>query len=99
MDVREKLGDSSLNGGRIIRLFDRPDPFSRAFVLYLIALCNRPETASEVVSGRFVCSIVPDKCVKFRDPRLNRSREIPPGAIGGGILTIFFALTSDRKQL
>ena len=29
--------------------------------------------------------IVSDKCVEFGDPRLNRSREIPPKAVGGGI--------------
>ena len=28
---------------------------------------------------------VPDLCVKFPDPRLNRSLEIQPKAIGGGI--------------
>ena len=28
MDVRAKFGDSRLNGGRIIRLFVRPDPFT-----------------------------------------------------------------------
>ena len=34
-------------------------------------------------------SIVPDKRVKFRDPRLNRSREIPPEAVEGGIFSTF----------
>ena len=33
--------------------------------------------------------IVADKCVKFRDPYLNRSREIPPEAVGGGIFHFF----------
>ena len=52
---------------------------------YLIALCCRTETASDVVSGRFVLPVVRDKRVKFRDPRLNCSREIPPEAVGGVI--------------
>ena len=29
--------------------------------------------------------IVRNKCVKFRDPRISRSREIPPEAVGGCI--------------
>ena len=33
--------------------------------------------------------IVPDKFVKLRDPRLNSFEEIPPEAIGGGILDFF----------
>ena len=33
--------------------------------------------------------IVLDKCVKFRDPNLNRSPEIPAEVVGGGILDIF----------
>ena len=56
---------------------------------YFIAFCSRPEAASEVISGRFLRPIVPDKCAKFRDPCSTRSREIPPGAVGGG--------TFDRK--
>ena len=41
--------------------------------------------ASDVISGWFVTPIVPNKCVKFRDPCTNRSREIPPEAVGGGV--------------
>ena len=33
--------------------------------------------------------IVPHKCGKFGDPRINRSQEIPPEAIGGGIFDSF----------
>ena len=33
--------------------------------------------------------IVLDKCVNFRDPILNRSREIPPDAVGGDICDRF----------
>ena len=45
----------------------------------------RPEAASDVVSGRFVGPTVVDKRVKFHDASLNRSREIPPEAVRGGI--------------
>ena len=38
-------------------------PVLRTFVQYLIAFCSRPETASDVISGRFVGSIVPNKHV------------------------------------
>ena len=34
---------------------------------------------------------VPDKCVKFYDPRLNRSLEIRPEAVGGSIFDRFFS--------
>ena len=46
-------------------------PVSRTFAQYLIAFCSRLEVASDVVSGRFVTPIVPDKCVKFGDSCLN----------------------------
>ena len=36
--------------------------------------------------------IVAEKIVKFRDPRLNHSREFPPEAVGGGIFDILFAI-------
>ena len=49
------------------------------------------------MSGGFVGPIVLDKCVKFRDPHLDRSREIPPEAVGGSIFDKFFAVISDRK--
>ena len=55
------------------------------FVQYKIAFCNRPETASDVISGMFVRLIVHNKRVKFRGPRFNRSRESPPEAVGGVI--------------
>ena len=38
----------------------------------------------------FVGPVVLDKCIQFYDPRFNRSREIPPDAIGGGIFDSFF---------
>ena len=81
-----------VNSGRIIRLFAGRIRFTH-FVQYLIAFCSRRETASDVLSGRFVGPIFSNKCVKFRYPRLNRYREIPPEAVGSGI----FAITFDRK--
>ena len=47
----------------------------RTFVKYSTAFCSRPEIASGVRSGTLVRPTVPDKPVKFRDPRLNRSSE------------------------
>ena len=51
------------------------------FLQYLIAFCNWPEAASDVISGTFV----PDKHVQFCDHRLNRTEEISTEAIRGGI--------------
>ena len=48
-------------------------PVLRNFMQNLIAFCSRPETASDVMSGRFMGLIVHDKRAKFRYPRLNRS--------------------------
>ena len=53
----------------------------RTFVEYLVVFCSRPETASDIISGRLVGPIVCDKRLKFLDPRLNHSREIPPEAV------------------
>ena len=66
------------------------EPVLRTFVQYLIAFCSRPETDSDVLAGKFLVSIVPDKLVEFRDPRLNRSREIKPNAAGGDIFDGLF---------
>ena len=41
-------------------------------------------------SGRSVRPNDPDKYVKFRDPRLNRSREIPLKAVECGTFDGFF---------
>ena len=58
---------------------------------YLVAFFSRPEAAGDVISNRFVGLIVYDKHVKFHNPRLNHSREIPPKAVGGGgIFNRFF---------
>ena len=72
-------------------------PVLRTFVQYLIAFFSRPKTASDVICGKFIGAVVRDKRVKFRDPRLNRSREIPPKAVCGGILDRFFK-HSDNCQ-
>ena len=42
------------------------------------------------MSGKFVGPVDLDVPVKFRDHRLNRSREIPPKAVGGSIFNGFF---------
>ena len=89
MDVPAKFGDFRLKTGRINLLFGRQDPFYALFVQYLIAFCSRKETASDVTSCRFVGPIVPNKQVKFRDPWLNRSQEIPPEVVGGGTFNGF----------
>ena len=55
--------------------------------------------ASDFISGNRVGSIVHDKPVKFRDPSLNRSREIPPEAFGGCIFDRFStSITANRTQ-
>ena len=64
------------------------------FVQYLVAFCNRPEGVSDVISGRFAREVVVEKCVKYGHPRLKRSREIPPEAVGSCIFYSFFAITS-----
>ena len=57
---------------KVAELFDSlpAAPVLRTFVQYLIALISRPAAASNVILGCFVGTIAPDKCVKFRDPRL-----------------------------
>ena len=51
---------------------------------------SRPETVSDAESGRFVWPIVRDAPIKFRDPRLNFSQEIPHKAVRVGIFNRFF---------
>ena len=52
-----------------------------AFPQYFMAFCSRPEATSDVISGRFVWPLIPDKRVKFGYPRINLSREITPEAV------------------
>ena len=58
-----------------------------------MAFCSRPETASDVV-----WPIVRDTPVKFRDPRLNHSREIRPKAVGGGIFNRFLNVDNFQPE-
>ena len=90
MNIPASFGDSRLNNGRMAK------PVLHTFVQYLTAFCSRPEAANDIISSRFGSPIAIDKCVKCRDPCLNRTQEIPPEAVGGGIF-LFFAITSERK--
>ena len=47
---------------------------------YLFAFCSQPEATSDLISGGFVGPVVSHNLVKFGDPCLNLSREIPPEA-------------------
>ena len=60
------------------------------FCAVLVAFCSRAETASDVESGKFVGLVFPDKRSKFRGLPSNRSGELPPEAVGGGISTVVF---------
>ena len=59
---------------------------------YLIGFCSQPKAASDVIFGRFVRPIVPNKYVEFSDPCLNRSGEIRPVAVGSSIVGRFVEL-------
>ena len=93
MDVPARLGNYRLNNGRFIQL-SLAGPVLHNFVQYLVTFSSRPEADNDVVSNTFVWPIVLDKYAKFRDPSLNRSREIPAE---GGIFDSFSTITSDRK--
>ena len=75
----------------------------RTVVQYLITFWSQlqsVEAVSEaIISIMFVRPFVPDKRVKICYPCLNRSREIRPKAIGGGIYDSCFMITSDRKEI
>ena len=56
-------------------------PVSRVtFVTYLVTFCSRLEAPSDVLWSVCVGLVIPDKRLKFGDPRLNPSREIPSEA-------------------
>ena len=76
MDIHIKFGDSTLNNGRIIRLFAGRISFTHFWAVFKY-FCSRLEAASDVVSSRFVEPTVPNKSVKFGNPGADRSREIP----------------------
>ena len=61
----------------------------RTFVQYLMAVCSRTEAASDNLLGQFGRPIVPDKFVKFPDPRFSHSREIPSEAAGAAFWLLF----------
>ena len=76
------------------------EPVSRTFVHNLFAFCSRSEAGSEVISCMFVRLTVPDKCVKFRDPRLNHFGEIRYEASDVAFPAVFRSLIiANRKQL
>ena len=72
MDVPASFGDSSL------KTLVKEDPFCALLCRMqdLLAFCNRPEGAGDVISGKFMRPIVLDRYITFRDPCLSRSREI-----------------------
>ena len=74
----------------MVELFDSSGQIHFAhFCAAFNNILQRPEAASDVISGRYVGPIVLDKCVKFRGPSLNCSREIPPEPVEGGIFDSF----------
>ena len=70
------VGDSQT----VTELFDPlpAGPILRKLMQHSFALCSRSEAANDVAFGPLVRLIDPGKFIKFRDPRLNRSREIRP---------------------
>ena len=75
-------------------------PVLRTVMQYSMTICSRPEAAIDVISDRFLWLIFPDKNIKFCDPHLNRSWEIWPQTVGGGIFIFggFCGITTDRKK-
>ena len=57
----------------VTELFDSllAGPVLRTFMQYPIAFCSRTQADSDVIPGRLVMLIVPNKAVKFCDPHLN----------------------------
>ena len=66
--------------------------------MHSVAFYCRPAIAIDVISGRFVGLNIRDKTVKFRDPRLNIPREIPPEAVGGVIFGHFSNVCNFRPE-
>ena len=56
---------------------------------YLVTFCSRPEAAGDAISCTVVGPVVVRKIVKFHDPILNDSPEIPPEAVVSGIFDRF----------
>ena len=56
-----------------------------------------PEATSDVISSRFVGTVIPDNRGKFGNPCINLSREIPPEVILDGIFDSFFRCSFRRE--
>ena len=69
------------------------------FMQHLIAFCIRPETSSDVISGRFVGSLVLDMSIKLRDSCLNLSREIVPNPSEMGEFSLLFAIDNFQPEV
>ena len=63
-----------------------------SFLMTLRQTVTESCVSAPAAPGRFVTLAVPDKGVQFRDHRLNRSPEIRPEAVGGGIFDLFVEL-------
>ena len=70
-------------------------PVLCTLVQYLIEFCSRLEAASDVVTSRFVRLAVPNKCVTFRDPHINRCPEIRPEAVRGAIFQSIYGSSKN----
>ena len=66
------------------------------YMQYSVTVCSRLEADSQFMSGSNMSLNVPDKCVLFRDPRLNGSGEIRPKAARGCIFS-WTSINADRK--
>ena len=73
------------------KLFDYllAGPFKSTSMRYLVTSDNRLETASDVISSVFDSRVVSQYAVKFRDPGLNRCKEIRLQVAGDCIFHCF----------
>ena len=62
-------------------------PVIRIFMQYSTTSSSQPEALNDVIIGIFVSRIVSDIDFKFRDPGLNRYRQICLKVVGHGIFT------------
>ena len=67
--------------------------------LYAALNCSLQPTGSSYSCHRFMRLAVADKWVQFRDPRFNRSGEIRPKAVGGGIFVCFLSNDKCRPEV
>ena len=76
-------------------------PVLRTIVQYLIAFCSRPETASDIISGRLVGPIVHDKHVNFLSIAktvIEKFHMKPSGAAFSTVFRTSITSDSDRKK-